>query len=152
MSDNNEPLRVIIDTNVVVSGLINLFGAPHQLAVAWQSNMFVLLTTDAIRDEYALVLARPRFARKYGLSPAFVTAFLRRLDLQSTHVHPVETLPITVRDSNDNHILAAALGGDPTHIVTGDDDLLVLNGDPRLGNLRIVIVRGFLELLGETQR
>lgn len=46
-------------------------------------------------------------------------------------------------------ILAAALGGGADYVVTGDADLLVLNGDPRLGNLRIVTAGDFLALLSE---
>jgi predicted nucleic acid-binding protein len=57
------------------------------------------------------------------------------------------SLPIDVRDEKDERVLEAALGGRADYLVTGDNDLLVLAGDPRLGALRIVTARAFLELL-----
>src|SRR5437868_15124035 len=126
MSGNSEPPLIVIDTNMVVSGLINRFGAPHRLIAAWHRGIFALLVTHAIRAEYALVLARPRLAREFGLSSDEVEIFLRRLGTEGVHVTPLDSLPLSVRDPKDNHVLAAALGGRATHIVTGDKDLLVL--------------------------
>jgi predicted nucleic acid-binding protein len=48
----------------------------------------------------------------------------------------------------DERILGAALAGNADFLVTGDEDLLVLAGDPRLGSLRIVTVAAFLAILG----
>jgi predicted nucleic acid-binding protein len=45
-------------------------------------------------------------------------------------------------------VLAAALGN-ADYLVTGDDDLLVLADDPRLGQLRILTVTAFLNILKE---
>lgn len=56
-------------------------------------------------------------------------------------------LPVSVRDPKDEHILAAALGGEADYLVTGDQDLLVLAGDPRLGSLQIVTVAAFMDIL-----
>lgn len=52
-----------------------------------------------------------------------------------------------VRDPKDVMILASALSGRAHYIVTGDDDLLSLDGAPALGALRIVTVRDFLAIL-----
>ena len=64
---------------------------------------------------------------------------------------PVCTLPVHVRDPKDAKILALALGGNADYLVTGDDDLLVLNGDPRLGKLQIVTVHTFLTVLQSSE-
>jgi predicted nucleic acid-binding protein len=47
-------------------------------------------------------------------------------------------------------VLAAAIGGKAGYIVTNDNDLLDLASDPRLGELRIVTVRAFLDVLAES--
>lgn len=52
-----------------------------------------------------------------------------------------------LRDPKDVHILAAALNGGADYLVTGDDDLLEHQNDPRLGTLRIVTVARFLAIL-----
>ena len=66
-------------------------------------------------------------------------------------VTPSETIPVAVRDPKDTHLLAAALGGNAAFLVTGDADLLVLNGDPALGPLRIVTARAFLDDLARRE-
>jgi len=136
---------MVLDTNLLVSGLIVTRGLPRRLLDAWRQGAYRLLFTDAIRDEYATVLARPQFAAKYGLAPAEVAALLRRMRTEGERVTPRETIPVAVRDPKDTHLLAAALGGNAAFLVTGDADLLILDGDVALGPLRIVTARAFLD-------
>jgi predicted nucleic acid-binding protein len=56
-------------------------------------------------------------------------------------------LPLTVRDAKDEMILASALGGRAEYLVTGDEDLLVLNEAAEIGSLRILRVREFVQQL-----
>jgi uncharacterized protein len=137
--------RIVLDTNLLVSGLIVPHGLPHRLIAEWRQGTFRLLVTDAILAEYAAVLGRPRFAEKYGLTPAVVAALLRRMRVQGERILPMEMVPVAVRDVKDIHLLVAALGGNADYLVTGDDDLLILNGDPALGSLRIVTVRTYFD-------
>jgi putative PIN family toxin of toxin-antitoxin system len=135
--------RMVLDTNLLVSGLIVPHGLPHRLIAEWRDGRFRLLITDAILTEYAAVLTRPQFGEKYGLTPAIIAALLRRMRAEGEQVLPTGTVPVAVRDAKDIHLLAAALGGDAEYLLTGDADLLVLNGDPALGRLRIVTVRAY---------
>jgi len=64
-------------------------------------------------------------------------------------VSPRAPFPIHSRDSHDDSFLAVALGGNAEYLITGDDDLLVLQGDPRLGMLRVVTAREYLQILAE---
>ncbi len=137
--------RVVLDTNLLVSGLIMPHGLPHRLLAEWRQSGFRLLITDDILAEYATVLARPQFAAKYGLTATVVAALLRRMRVQGERVPPQGTVPVAVRDAKDIHLLAAALGGNADYLVTGDADLLVRAGDPALGPLRITTARTFLD-------
>lgn len=56
-------------------------------------------------------------------------------------------LPIHGRDPEDDFMLATALRGVANYLITGDEDLLVLNGNPALGKLKIVLVKDFLKLI-----
>lgn len=137
------PVSAVLDTNILVSGTIVPAGAPAAALDAWRRGAFLLLTSDEQLDELARTLRRPRFAEKYGVTED-VIARLR----QSAHLlAPLAPLPLTVRDRDDERILAIALGGGAAYLVSGDDDLLSLAGDTRLGTLRIVTVRDFLVLL-----
>jgi predicted nucleic acid-binding protein len=61
-----------------------------------------------------------------------------------------KTIPVSVRDPKDKRMLAAAIEGAADYLVTGDQDLLVLQGDPRLGDLRIVPAARFLATLEDS--
>ena len=133
----------VVDTNLIVSGLVFERGAPRRLVRAGFDQTFSMLISQSVRAEYERVLTRPWFATRYGLSPDDVDAFLKLLDTSVSMVTPLTELPVPVRDPKDEPILAA-LGGQADYLVTGDKDLLVLAGDPRLGTLRIVTAADFL--------
>lgn len=147
---NEKPLRaIVVDTNIFVSALISSLGLPRRLLEAWYDERYTLLVTEAVMAEYYRVLPRSRLREKFGLSPETVTAFITQVRDRGIPVTPIPevALPVTVRDVRDRHVLAAALGGGATHIITGDQDLLTLDGHPALGPLRILTARDFLDLL-----
>jgi uncharacterized protein len=145
----NEPIlpRVVIDTNLFVSGAISPRGLPHQLLQAWRTGAFTLLISAEQRGEVQEVLSRPEIARRYNLSDEAKAHLLFLIDTLALQAPLRQRLPIHVRDPKDDHLLAAALGGKADYLVTGDADLLTLDRDPKLPNLRILSVRSFLDLL-----
>jgi len=97
-----------------------------------------------MREELEEVIHRPRFAIRFGLTPQTRDDLLLVVDTKAVTVKPRGRLPVSVRDPKDNMVLATALGGGVDHLVTGDDDLLALRTDPKIGSLQIVTVRDFL--------
>jgi putative PIN family toxin of toxin-antitoxin system len=142
-------LRVVIDTNLFVSGVINVHGLPRRVLEAWYANQVLLLTEASLLAEVIRVLERPRLRTKYGLTMEQVTELRERILRTAELVSLLAPLPIHSRDSDDDKFLAVALGGNAEYLITGDDDLLVLQGDPRLGTLRIVTAREFVHLLAQ---
>src|SRR5579859_213421 len=138
-------VRATVDANLLVSGLLWI-GVPSQLVDAWLAGQFRLVTALPLREELADVLTRPKFARR-GLTPERLATILDAL-AASDQATLLPTLPIAVRDPDDAIYLACALGGQADYLVTGDDDVLVLDGEPALGTLRIVTVRAFLGVIG----
>jgi|SRR5579884_2849827 len=132
------PPRLVLDTNLLVSGLISPAGTPNHLLRLWQADAFVLLVTPALQEEITEVLARPGIRRHFALTTTEVEQILTRLSLAAEMVQPITSLPLSCRDPKDDMVLAAALGGKADYLVTGDQDLLVLAPDPRLGSLRIL--------------
>lgn len=130
----------------MVSGLIARRGAPYELLQAWRTGAFDLLFSDTIYDEYADVLPRPKFIR-YGMTPDVIAGFLTSIAIRGRRVLPRRRVPVVVRDPKDEMLLAAALGGHAEYLVTGDGDLLALQGRPELGTLHIVTVHEFLAVL-----
>jgi putative PIN family toxin of toxin-antitoxin system len=126
--------------------MINPRGRPSRLLTMWNAREFELLLSDYQYEEIADVFGRSKVFWKYRVSPQKRADFFADLNF-ATRVVPSAGVPVSVRDSDDEQILAAALGGNADCLVTGDRDLLSLQDDPRLGVLRIVTVNQFLELL-----
>jgi uncharacterized protein len=145
MTATSSPIRATLDTNLFVSGLLRTGTPPSQLLRAWIQHQFRLVTSPALRAELADVLTRPKFAR-YHPDAALVAAVLEAL-LAAEHAVPLQPLPLSSRDVKDNIVLACALGGQVDYLVSGDQDLLVLDGAPALGSVRIVTARYFLDVL-----
>lgn len=152
MSGSSGRILAVVDTNLVVSSIISNRGAPYQLIRSLYDGKFGIVITESIRDEYADVLSRPFLTRFGDIAQNDIAAFFRFIDRHALFVSPfdVEDLPLLVRDSKDNDLLAAAFGGQVDHLVSGDNDLLVLAGDPLLGRLQIVTARQFLDIIEQT--
>jgi putative PIN family toxin of toxin-antitoxin system len=146
-NESGQLLRVVVDTNVLVSGLINPHGLPRQLLDVWAAERLELLTSAELIDEAVRVLHRSRIRSKYGVTSERISDLQTRLERTATSVTPTTPVPLFSRDPKDDTFLAVALAGTADYLVTGDDDLLVLNGDPALTTLQIVTVRDFLAVL-----
>jgi len=131
-------LRLVLDTNVVVSGLIFSESLPGQVLSLAQASCTILQSADTL-DELANVLARPKFDR-WVSQEARANAFVA-LGLLCELVTELPKLDIC-RDPIDNQYLELAVGGEATYIVTGDDDLLAIE---RIGEANIVTPKQFLD-------
>ena len=140
--------RVVIDTNLFISAIIVRGSLPDQLLRLWQAGHYILVTSSELIFEIETVLQRNDIKKRYGLSTEIIAQVLTLLRLGSESATPLseEHLPIRSRDGGDDKLLALAIGSGADYLITGDKDLLVLNGDPLLGRLKIVTAREFLEI------
>ena len=117
-------MRAVIDTNLLVSGVIST-GLPRQLLDAARAGEFVLCTGEVLLAELERVLGRTKFAdRLASLTPGRIVADLRRLAVVVT---PTSVPRIVPTDPDDDHVLAAALASAADLIASGDrHDLLPL--------------------------
>ncbi len=126
-------MRVILDTNILVSALITSGSAPDRLYKLWQQGAFSLITSDHQLEEFRKVTRYPR-VRRYIL-PAEAGAMLneiRRLAVRLSRLPKVAASP----DPDDNFLLGMAVAGKADYLVTGDKtDLLKLG---RFRHTRIV--------------
>lgn len=141
--------RVVIDTNLMISAIIVSGTLPDQLVKLWRDDRYSLITTQKIIEEFTDVCDRKIFKNTYNLFSERAAELINDLKLSSELVTPIpETeLPIHCRDPKDDILLACALGGNATHLITGDKDLLVLKDKSKLGRLTIVTVNEFLALV-----
>jgi uncharacterized protein len=132
-------VRIVLDTNVVVSGLLSEAGTPAQVVDLCISGDIELVVDQRIVSEYRMVLNRPTLR----LDPGDVKDFLRLTDY-AEHVVSAP-LAFSLPDPTDEPFLEVA-------IASGADALVTGNGKhfrPPKGRLAIAVVspRRFLETL-----
>jgi len=130
--------RVVLDTNVLVSGLLG--GTATEVIRRWRAGAFGLILSEEILAEYEAVLKRPKFK----LPPWVVQELLGYIRGNAEWAEPAAELPIELRDPADVKFLRAAVDGGADMVVTEDRDLLDIQ---EFQNIRIVPSWEFLTLL-----
>jgi len=116
-------LRVVVDTNVLISRLLALDSRPAR-AVSHAIRQGQLLASDATLEELAEVIGRPKFDRYLAVEERqqFIRLLVRIVDFPAiTHRFS------DCEDPKDNKFLELAVSGSASVIITGDSDLLALH-------------------------
>ena len=138
-------MRVVLDTNVVLSALVFGAGAAGRLRLGWQQGTFVPLASTATVQELVRVLAYPKFR----LSPA------EQQELLADYLPSVQTVRIPqppppvpdCRDPLDLPFMHLAVAGQADVLVSGDGDLLALaEAFARTGGCPITNLDAFLRV------
>ncbi|MBK1724899.1 putative toxin-antitoxin system toxin component, PIN family [Thiocystis violacea] len=133
----SEQARWVLDTNILISRLLCPRGVAAK-AVDHALARGVLLVSEATLEELVRVLNRPKF-------DAYVTTEDRRRFVELlggvARIVPIVRVIRACRDPRDDQFLDVALNGEATAIISGDQDLLVM--DPFHG-VRIVSPAAFL--------
>src|SRR5262249_23273927 len=131
MRPNNGTKPVaVLDTNLFVSGTILKRGVPFALLESWRRDEFLVLLSTTQEAELRDVFARPKLLTRYHLTESEVRQFFHDLRRLTRRAPSMASLPLEVRDAKDEMILATALGSGAGFVITGDNDLLTLAGDP----------------------
>lgn len=133
-------MRVVLDTNIILSGLMVVPSLPATLLEAWLEGSFTLLTCEEQIGELRDVSRRPQVAariRRRSIG-TFINEMRNTADFL-TDLPDVDASP----DPWDNYLLALARDGKADFLVTGDKAGLLALG--RFGTARIVTARQFLE-------
>ena len=117
-------MRAVIDTGVLVSGLIHRQGTTGQVILALRDGRFTIIYSTPTLIELIDVLGRLPFRQKYHIQQEDITATINLIRLRGELVIPKQEVN-ACRDLKDNKFLEAALAGEADMIVTGDDDLLI---------------------------
>ena len=115
--------RFVLDCNVLISAVLFANSTPRQ-ALDWAQDVGVVLMSESVFLELTTVLLRPKFDRY--ISQIKRLAFLEML-AQTVQFTEISASIQVCRDTKDDQYLELAVNGKAESIVTGDDDLLVLN-------------------------
>ena len=119
-------MRAVVDTGVFVSALLRRQGITGEILRALRDGRFTLVYTTPILVEIIDVLGRDPFRTKYHLLSDDIHTLINLIRLRGELVIP-ERMVKVCRDPKDDKFLDAALAGRAEVIISGDEDLLVLN-------------------------
>jgi len=134
-------MRIVLDTNVLISALMIQTGNPAAIYRAWQEGQFTLLTCAEHLEELRATLRKPAIADR--IRPYKAGALVNEMKKLA---ESVDELPRVRRspDPNDDFLLALSEAGEADYLVTGDQSgLLVLKHHK---GARIVSPRAFATL------
>lgn len=132
-------LRVILDTNVLISAIL-FGGKPRRILEKAIRGEIRLCLSEPMLEELKGVLQRSKF----DYSPEMIQIILTELMSISDFVNPSETINIVAEDPEDNRILECAVAANADYVITGDSHLLKLN---KYLNIDVLNVAVFLEKL-----
>lgn len=112
-------MRVVLDTNVLVSALIYARGVPDEIYRAWRAHCFELVTSTAQLEELRRVSRYPKL--RSILPPHRVGAMINNMRKASV----VDKLPdlsghVALSDPDDLFLLSMVMAFDADYLVTGD--------------------------------
>lgn len=123
-----QTLRVVLDTNVLLSGIAFPGSVPGKIMSAWRLGSLEVVLSDFIIEELRRVL--PRLGHRHALTSAEIDDLLDILSIQAEILTPHVPDEQLLRDTNDlpvlGTLLAAVQSGNIDYLLTGDKDLLVL--------------------------
>lgn len=116
-------LRVVLDTNVLVSGLAYPLGVPGRILNAWHQGALQLILSRYILDEMVRVLPRlSRNKRNLVEIRDLADSFMFMAEI----VEPSAEVDEALRDKADGPVLGTLLAAQADYLITGDKDLLTL--------------------------
>lgn len=148
-SSGHRPLRLVLDTNVVIAGLL-WSGPPRRLIeMAVEGGKVELFGSPMLIDELTRTLAYDRLARRIDKMGANIPTLIEHYALLVSLVVPASVPRLVAGDADDDHVIAAAVAARAELIVTGDRKHLLPLGAHQ--GIAIITARKAVERL-EAQR
>jgi len=141
-------LRVVLDTNVFVSGIKSQNTAPGQIIDAWIKKRITVITSPQLLAEIREVLMRPAILDLLEKTPDEVNKFIKLLIRKTFITEGKLEMDVLKNDPDDNMVLATALEGQATYLVTGNIKHFPFG---EYQGVRIVKPQEFVEILNNLE-
>lgn len=119
-------MKVVLDTNVLLSGLMLPASAPGRIIAAWREAAFDLVAAEPLIAELSRALRYPKIRKRLRWNESMIHLFLELFRFQVMMVDISTTRASVPGDPDDNHVLATLIAGKADCLVTGDHALLAL--------------------------
>ena len=120
-------MRVVLDTNVLVSALLTHDGLPARIHQFVYDGSLTLVLSEPLLEELHKVLLYPKIRKRFDARSIDVPRFTELLRFFATLVETKMYDATAVRDADDRELLAALIQRPADWLVTGDQDLLALS-------------------------
>jgi len=135
-------MRVVVDTNVFISGLLKKHSYPAKILDAWIMQKITPAVSRELINEYSVVLTRDKF-KMLGSVEKRLLIIQKLIELPWVlFIYPLETINVIKEDPADNKVLECALEANASFIITGDKHLLELK---KFRNIKILPPKDFIE-------
>ena len=118
-------MRVIADSNVIISGLC-WHGAPRAILNAAREDRITLFTSYSLLAELEEVLDRQKFSQRLAAVNTSAHELVLGFASLAHVIVPAPITPVVIDDPDDDAVVACALAADAEFIVSGDRHLLAL--------------------------
>ena len=135
-------LKVVFDTNVIVSAALYETGLPTLLLSLALEDKLRIFVSPALLNEYEEVLKRPRFK----LTQEAITELMDKIHEKATIVTPTQKLDVFKEDEPDNRILECAAKAKADFIITGNTSHFSFK---EFRGCKIVTPREFINEIGK---
>jgi len=112
-------MRLVLDTNVVVAGLL-WTGTPRRLLDCAIDEAFTFYSSPALIDDLVHTLHYQKFVQRIGRFGTTPSALVAQYSALVTLVSPTQVPPVIERDVDDDQVIAAAVAAQAELIVSGD--------------------------------
>ena len=114
------PLRLVLDTNVVVAGL--LWNGPPRRLIEWaiEGEAVELFSSPVLLDELTHTLGYPKFSARIESFGTSIAALVAQYSALVSLAMPTSVPRVVTNDADDDHVIAAAVVARAELIVTGD--------------------------------
>jgi len=119
-------VKVVLDTNVLVSGLMLPDSVPGRIVAAWRGAQFELAMSEPLLDEIGRVLSYSKIQGRLRWGGDEIARFLLLLRFKAEIVDIENENARVPRDPGDDPVLATLLAAEADCLVSGDGDLLAL--------------------------
>lgn len=119
-------MKVVLDTNVFISGLMLPDSIPGRILSAWQNTHFEVVLSEPMLEEIINVLSYPKIIKRIKWDQQKIERFALLLRFKTTIVSLDGIEAVVPTDANDNKILATFIAGKADYLISGDQDLLNL--------------------------
>ena len=140
----NKMIRAVLDTNILISGILTPQGNPGKLIKKWKNNQFILITSEPIIKELVRVTNYPKITKakpNIGQQTEQLIDLIFKYAIVTLGKLDINLVP---DDPTDNKFVAAAIEGAGNYLISGDKHLKKLS---QFHHTKVITPKDFISLL-----